>query len=138
MGWGTSWDKFTGKEIAKAQEEGAKEEFKIINDFMQQIDVDLASGHDQAVLTTFEDGEIKHRIIPREELYNNLKPTHDPYTNPNAHIYYECECGQKLDPKTKRFAELNNCASNASWKIRWGEKSYIPYCPKCVEAKGIE
>src|SRR6267154_3048711 len=68
----------------------------------------------------------------------NKVPTHDPYTNPNAHIYYICDCGNILDPGTKRFAELNNAAMEAGWKIRWGHKYYEPFCPKCVKLKGIE
>lgn len=67
---------------------------------------------------------------------NNKVPTHDPYTNPNAHIYYQCACGAILDPGTKSFASLNNAAMNAGWKVRWGEKSYQPYCVKCGE--GVE
>jgi len=54
------------------------------------------------------------------KLRSNKVPTHDPYTNPNAHIYYSCDCGNILDPGTKRFAELNNAAMDAGWKIRWG------------------
>lgn len=69
--------------------------------------------------------------------FKNSIPTHDPYTNPGAFLYYECECGQRLDPNVKSFASLNNHASEAGWKIRWGEKHYVPYCPKCAEAKGI-
>ena len=68
----------------------------------------------------------------------NKVPTHDPYTNPNAYIYYSCDCGNILDPDTKRFAELNNAAMNAGWKIRWGHEYYEPFCPKCVKLKGIE
>lgn len=64
---------------------------------------------------------------------NNLKPTHDPYTNPNANIYYECACGAILDPSTKSFAQLNNHASKMGWKIRFGADSYVPYCVKCGE-----
>jgi len=64
---------------------------------------------------------------------NNLKPTHDPYTNPNAYIYYECSCGAILDPQTKSFAALNNYASEKGWKIRFGAESYQPYCEKCGE-----
>lgn len=67
---------------------------------------------------------------------HNLQPTHDPYTNPNCYLYYECQCGARLDPHTKRFAELNNKASEAGWKIRWGANSYVPYCAEC--GKGIE
>ncbi len=65
--------------------------------------------------------------------YLNKHPTHDPYTNPNSHIYYECGCGAILDPKTKSFAALNNHASEAGWKVRWGADSYVPYCVKCGE-----
>lgn len=68
----------------------------------------------------------------------NKIPTHDPYTNPNAFIYYKCDCGEVLNPKTKSFASLNNHASNAGWKIRWGSEYYVPYCPKCANEKGIE
>ena len=67
------------------------------------------------------------------DLFKNNKPTHDPYTNPNAHIYYECGCGAILDPKTKRFAALNNYASEKGWKIRFGADGYTPYCVKCGE-----
>lgn len=63
----------------------------------------------------------------------NKHPTHDPYTNPNAHIYYQCGCGAILDPGTKSFAALNNCASDKGWKVRWGADSYVPYCVKCGE-----
>ncbi|MCU9931075.1 hypothetical protein OFL77_27470, partial [Escherichia coli] len=84
---------------------------------------------------------IKQRVIPEEELYNvepnfknlietyvivrNRKPTHDPYTNPNAIIYYECGCGAILDPNTKSFAALNNHASEKGWKIRFTDKGYV-------------
>ena len=76
-------------------------------------------------------GYVEH--VPIEKMRANLKPTHDPYTNPNAHIYYECGCGAILDPGTKSFAQLNNCASDAGWKVRWGADSYVPYCVKCGE-----
>lgn len=71
-----------------------------------------------------------------EKNYQNLKPTHDPYANPDAHIYYECACGAILDPQTKSFAALNNCASDKGWKIRFTDKGYVPYCVKCGE--GVE
>lgn len=65
--------------------------------------------------------------------YNNLPPTHDPYTNPNAHIYYECKCGAILDPNTKSFAALNNYASEKGWKVRWRQDGagYEPFCVEC-------
>lgn len=67
--------------------------------------------------------------------YNNKVPTHDPYTNPNAHIYYECSCGAILDPGTKSFASLNNAASENGWKVRWNKngQGYQPFCVKCGE-----
>lgn len=73
-------------------------------------------------------------IVTKE--YNNKVPTHDPYTNPNAHIYYECACGAILDPGTKSFAALNGHASKTGWKIRFRETGYVPYCVKCGE--GVE
>ena len=72
----------------------------------------------------------------QEKVYNNLPPTHDPYTNPDTHIYYQCNCGAILDPGTKSFAALNNAAMNAGWKVRWGAISYQPYCVEC--GKDIE
>lgn len=71
---------------------------------------------------------------PKER--NNNVPTHDPYANPNAMIYYECDCGAILDPGIKSFAALNGVASKEGWKIRFGQAGYTPYCVKCGE--GIE
>lgn len=68
--------------------------------------------------------------------HTNKVPTHDPYTNPNANIYYQCNCGAVLDPGTKSFAALNNAAMNAGWKVRFGHEYYAPYCVKCGE--GVE
>lgn len=73
------------------------------------------------------------RVLPSKA---NRPPTHDPYTNPNAQLYYSCGCGAIFDPGTKRFAELNNHASNAGWKIRFSDRGYTPYCVKCGE--GVE
>ena len=73
-----------------------------------------------------------------DKVRSNKVPTHDPYANPNAHIYYSCDCGNILDPGTKRFAELNNAAMDNGWKIRWGHEYYEPFCPQCVKLKGIE
>ena len=81
-----------------------------------------------------KDIELPNNLIER----TNKIPTHDPYTNPGAFLYYECECGQVLDPKVKSFASLNNHASDSGWKIRWGAYHYIPYCPKCAKEKEIE
>lgn len=70
-------------------------------------------------------------LLNKQKEYNNSMPTHDPYTNPNAIIYYECSCGAILDPNTKSFAALNNHASEKGWKIRFTDKGYVPYCVKC-------
>lgn len=56
-------------------------------------------------------GNSWEEVEPIDQIYNNLKPTHDPYTNPNSNLYYECGCGAILDPNTKSFAALNNHAS---------------------------
>lgn len=73
-------------------------------------------------------------LIPEnmlKKVYSNKMPTHDPYTNPDTHIYYQCACGAILDPGTKSFAALNNAASDAGWKVRWGSETYVPYCVEC-------
>jgi hypothetical protein len=79
---------------------------------------------------------LEHIDFLNNKVRTNAKPTHDPYTNPNCYLYYECGCGAILDPHTKRFAELNNHASEKGWKIRFGEYAYVPYCVKCGE--GVE
>lgn len=105
------------------------------------IGIDLASKPDQTVYGIVEDGKVRQASATEiNAIYQasrvNKVPTHDPYTNPNAFLYYECKCGQILDPKVKSFAALNNAASEAGWKIRWGEQYYVPYCKKCGE--GVE
>jgi hypothetical protein len=104
-GWGTGW----GTELAKAEQDALLHGTGIV-----KVTVD----------------SIEHISIPQ---FLNKHPTHDPYTNPNAHIYYQCGCGAILDPGTKSFAALNNCASDKGWKVRWGADSYVPYCVKCGE-----
>jgi len=108
---------------------------------------DLGNGADETVVVTGKivDGKIHVQEFYKGneakkllEEYNNKVPTHDPYTNPNAHIYYSCDCGNILDPGTKRFAELNNAAMDNGWKIKWGYEYYEPFCPSCVKLKGIE
>lgn len=73
-------------------------------------------------------------VIRQSKILKNNIPTHDPYANPNTQIYYECGCGAILDPGTKSFAALNNCASEKGWKIRFSDKGYAPYCVKCGES----
>jgi len=82
------------------------------------------------VLTTIENGSIVQKIVD-PSVYHNEEPTHDPYSNPNARIYYECNCGAILDPCTKSFAALNNAASEAGWKVRWNHDGYQSYCVEC-------
>lgn len=110
--------------------------------------VDLASGPDKTVeWVKNTDGSItvinntdKPAIVTTADLnrIKNKVPTHDPYTNPDATIYYECLCGAILDPGTKSFAALNNSAMNEGWKIRWkaNGEGYQPHCVEC--GKGIE
>lgn len=112
-GWGTGWLSDSDKaEMAKAEQDAF-----LHGTGWTEIDAD----------------GVKHIPITDIPKFLNKKPTHDPYTNPNAHIYYECGCGAILDPGTKSFAQLNNCASDAGWKVRWGADSYVPYCVKCGE-----
>lgn len=116
MGWGTSWDKPKSTEV-----------------------LEEAAAHGWPEVKPEEIGKQLRIRVPEDfKIIDNKFPTHDPYANPNAFLYYECECGARLDPRTKSFASLNNAASNANWKVRWGPNSYVPYCPKCVEEKGIE
>jgi len=127
MGWGSSFDKPKEQAWNKLKDWVKQSETHVVEytgpNLISEInhvrlDVDLAKpGTDQTVYHEFK----------------NKTPTHDPYTNPDAHIYYECACGAILDPKTKSFAALNNCASNKGWKIRFGERGYTPYCVKCGE-----
>lgn len=137
-GWGTSWNKPktevkwpSANEVSKELKEAAttnpwpvKEMFEeIIEESKFKKDVELHG------IGFMQNG--KH--VPLEKVYNNLSPTHDPYTNPNSHIYYECKCGAILDPNTKSFAALNNYASEKGWKVRWRQDGagYEPFCVEC-------
>ncbi len=94
------------------------------------LEFDKAMGDTQLHGIGFtQDG--KH--VSLEKVYNNRMPTHDPYTNPNAQVYYECKCGAILDPGTKSFASLNNAASDKGWKVRWKQngEGYEPFCVEC-------
>jgi len=140
MNWSKEWPSNTGKELAEAQERGLAIEWPksatAINAIWQSAQapvltgVDLGTG-ERLILTEIKDGEITHTDITKE--YKNNVPTHDPYANPDAQIYYQCECGAVLDPGTKSFAALNNAAMASGWKVRWGPHNYIPYCVKCGE-----
>lgn len=153
MSWGNSFDKV---EAAKVEQDAQKfgtgwmQDGKHIPLDKMYIGWDIGKGDDETVALT---GTIENGILNIDAEYRgeaakhlietyakvrqrNLKPTHDPYTNPNAHIYYECTCGAILDPQTKSFAALNNHASKMGWKVRFGENGYTPYCVKCGE--GVE
>ncbi len=97
---------------------------------------DLASGVTFTKISLDKDDALKIEHIEEVKVYLNLKPTHDPYANPDSQIYYECQCGAILDPGTKSFAALNGVASERGWKIRFGADGYVPYCMKCGE--GVE
>jgi len=163
MAWGKEWpNSLAGKAIAeRIKQEPEHPVSTLIRETGEAliasltpigIGIDLGAGDSQTVLTTFDDGKIGQRIISSEELYaewhnaskdlkeaatvkvyNNQMPTHDPYTNPNAQLYYECKCGAILDPGTKSFAALNNAASDKGWKVRWRKDGmgYEPFCVEC-------
>lgn len=121
MGWGKEWPSNSQVWIDQVNKAFDAE-------FPEITSLDLATG-EKVVLTTIKDGIITHTDITKE--YKNKVPTHDPYSNPDSHIYYECACGAILDPGTRSFAQLNNAAMNSGWKVRWGATSYQPYCVKC-------
>jgi hypothetical protein len=108
MGWSTSWN-------------------------LPAIDITegLVSGKMLTKTSLDADNNLKIEHIEAVKVHLNKVPTHDPYSNPNSHIYYECSCGSILDPGTKSFASLNNHASQVGWKIRFREVGYVPYCVKC-------
>lgn len=161
MGWGNSFGGLTDpiwgepKEIAKAEQDaknfgtGWTQDGKHVPLDKIYVGWDTGKGDETVAIT----GIVENGILNIDAEYRgeaakilienytnarnrNLKPTHDPYTNPDAHIYYECGCGAILDPQTKSFAALNNHASNVGWKIRFTDKGYVPYCVKCGE--GVE
>jgi len=140
--WDKEWPKYKIKSLDSPKLE---EEMAQINSYFEMpkqppiwTGLDIAIG-EKTVLTTVVDGIIWHEEIKIEKVYNNLKPTHDPYTNPNAILYHECGCGAILDPGTKSFAALNNAASNEGWKIRWKANGdgYKAFCAECSLANNI-
>lgn len=104
-----------------------------LQEFDKAMAADLASGVAFTKVTLDKSDTLKIEHVEAAKVYLNKVPTHDPYTNPNSHIYYECGCGDILDPGTKSFAALNGVASDKGWKIRFGPEHYIPYCVKCGE-----
>ncbi len=98
------------------------------------VGINLASKPDQTAYFT-EAAPISKQAWDSLKERNNKVPTHDPYTNPDTHIYYSCECGEVFDPGTKSFAALNNAASHTGWIISWRKngQGYDAFCPKCAE-----
>ena len=136
MAWGKEWPKPDMFDVAEEQLNVSATYINALWQSQQGLPVtglDLSTG-EKVVLTEYKDGVITHTDIIKE--YKNKVPTHDPYSNPDSHIYYECACGAILDPGTKSFAALNNAASAAGWKVRFGVEYYVPYCVKCGE--GVE
>lgn len=120
MNWGTEWDdkkqETTGKAIVKRQAEAGT--------------IDFGNGAVKTEIVKV-DKETVTVLEYYEKERTNKVPTHDPYTNPGAHVYYSCKCGQILDPGTKSFSQLNNAASEAGWKIRFGDQHYEAHCVEC-------
>lgn len=127
MGWGKEWPKADNDSTFTIAENILKRDSGITPELIGVAKDTMLYG--KGVLQNS-----KH--VPLEKIYSNSMPTHDPYTNPDATIYYECGCGAILDPNTKSFAALNNHASEKGWKIRFTDKGYVPYCVKCGE--GVE
>ena len=78
---------------------------------------------------------------PDLSVLETRKLTHDPMSNPNAHLYYECQdCTAMLDPGTKSFAALNTFASNSDWFIHWSPRGdgYEAFCPVCYPKRGFK
>lgn len=97
---------------------------------LKVTDIKEATEDAKIKLVEVADGMLGQKLSKK---YNNKMPTHDPYTNPNAQLYYECKCGAILDPGTKSFAALNNHASDKGWKVRWNSNGsgYEPFCVEC-------
>lgn len=128
-GWGSDWN--TGVPPVWPE---PKQDEKVT---LIYSGTDLASEPSITIYGVYtKDGFVNLTEKEFQNKFKNTQPTHDPYTNPNSHIYYECGCGAILDPGTNSFASLNNHASEAGWKVRWGADSYVPYCVKCGE--GVE
>lgn len=133
-GWGTGWGNPNAKTVDALKEIETGGEELVTEGDTKRIGTDLASEPSVTIYTVYtKDGFVNLTEEEFQNKFKNIAPTHDPYTNPNAHIYYECGCGAILDPGTKSFAQLNNHASEAGWKVRWGADSYVPYCVKCGE-----
>ena len=125
------------------------------------VGVDLASRPDKTIVAAYKDGEFvahvdavttahviaaskmlksndKHNPFDPDRKKLNKVPTHDPYTNPDAYVYYSCDCGEVFDPGTKSFAALNNAAQHTGWVIKWGAMYYEATCPKCSKVLAID
>jgi hypothetical protein len=122
-GWGTSF--------APVQQQSESNSATAINAIWQN-----AQAVHHSRMTVIEKPSDKAWFTATIKEHTNKVPTHDPYTNPDAELYYACNCGAILDPGTKSFAELNNQASRKGWKIRFSDAGYTPYCVDC--GKGVD
>lgn len=94
--------------------------------------LDLATGEERAVLTTFENDGIKHRVISQTQ----LKLQGSNLVDDQAYLYFQCEsCNEILDPHTKSFAKLQEARAKAEWIVKWNlnGQGYKVYCQKCGE-----
>jgi hypothetical protein len=134
-GWGTSF--------SPVQQQSEPDSATAINAIWQNAQAIAKAKADvepnevqRSRLTVIEKPSNKVWFTATIKEHTNKVPTHDPYTNPDAELYYACGCGAILDPGTKSFAELNNQASRKGWKIRFSDAGYTPYCVDC--GKGVD
>lgn len=93
--------------------------------------LDLAIG-ERTILTTFENGELKHKVISQTE----LKSQGSNLVDDQEYLYYQCEiCNDIFDPHTKSFKTLDEKRFAAGWKVKWNidGMGYKVYCAKCGE-----
>lgn len=119
---------------------------------------DLGTG-ERTILTTFENDDIKHRVINQTELKqqgfdspdvtqaitkliednfdtSKFKSQGSNLVDDQANLYFQCEsCDKILDPHTKSFAKLQEHRVKAGWFVKWSidGMGYKVYCAKCVE-----
>lgn len=97
-GWGKEWPKITDTWVnSKVWEDGVNKAFD--KEFLSKLEgewpiplIEKQASYNLATHLT---------NIPK--VYSNKMPTHDPYTNPDSQIYYQCNCGAILDPGTKKL-----------------------------------
>src|ERR1700752_1426799 len=123
MGWGSSWG---NSQVWKDSVDKA---------YDKEFGTSWNTNKDRSIIVENNTNEIVTITEKQLNEYKNQVPTHDPYTNPNALIYFECSCGSIHDPGTKSFASLTTSAGRAGWKIRFisGKDYDTAFCEKCGE-----